>query len=577
VQTEPRPIPETTAARRRRLAAGLADASRLLKQGQAEAAIEHCHALRTSWPDSADVLRYLGLGCLQAGRLSEAERHFLGAMHQEPASPNLKNDLGIVYLRQKAYGDAQKYFEGALDIDPNHGDALSNIAVLFTELNQPERARPYLQRLVAVLPFSGAAYAKAARNSLLLDHVEVAIRLGRKAVRFAPELSDARLSLAEALETSGRFRQAKFQYLSVLRVNPRHAAALAKLLSMRQTRIDTRFASEARAVLESGNLSGAERAQLHLALARYHDQREDYDSAFAHLTRGNSITWKKQAFDSSLYSRAVDAILAVFTPEFFSSQPRHEVRSTRPIFIVGMPRSGTTLVEQILASHPRVAAGGELSTITNLAGETGRAGEAYPDGIRILGGAGLAKMARRYLGKLETVSPDAPHVTDKMPFNFMHLGLIATLFPDAAIVHCRRGALDTCLSCYFTSFSDNLLFASNQEALGHYYLDYRRMMDHWRRVLPKPMLDVEYEQLVGNTEKTVSAMLTYCRLEWEPACLQFHRTDRGIRTPSRWQVRQPIYSRSVGRWRRYERHLQPLLDVLAPVVQGDAGMPPERS
>jgi hypothetical protein len=163
-----------------------------------------------------------------------------------------------------------------------------------------------------------------------------------------------------------------------------------------------------------------------------------------------------------------------------------------------------------------------------------------------------------------------------MPFNFMHLGLIAALFPDAAIIHCRRGALDTCLSCYFTSFSENLLFASNQEALGYYYLDYRRMMDHWRLILPKPMLDVEYEQLVSNTEETVRALLKYCGLEWEPACLQFHRTARGIRTPSRWQVRQPIYSSSVGRWCRYDRHLQPLRDVLTPVLQCEAAMPTER-
>jgi hypothetical protein len=241
-----------------------------------------------------------------------------------------------------------------------------------------------------------------------------------------------------------------------------------------------------------------------------------------------------------------------------------------------MPRSGTTLVEQILATHSRVAAGGELPTITNLAAEIGRTGEAYPQGVRTLGGTGLAQLARRYLGKLETVSPDAPHVTDKMPFNFMHLGLIAALFPDAAIIHCRRGALDTCLSCYFTSFSENLLFASNQEALGYYYLDYRRMMDHWRLILPKPMLDVEYEQLVSNTEETVRALLKYCGLEWEPACLQFHRTARGIRTPSRWQVRQPIYSSSVGRWCRYDRHLQPLRDVLTPVLQCEAAMPTER-
>jgi len=554
-------------ARGRELAVGLTKAVALIRQGETEQAIKHCRALLQVFPDSPPVLRYLGLALLQAQRYGEAEHHLTKALSREPASADLLNDLGVARLRQEALDEALDYFNRALDVDPRHGDALGNLGVLFTEKGQPARAQPYLQRLIAALPFSGAAYAKAARNSLLLDDADQAVRFGRKAVRFAPSLAEARLTLAEALETTGRFRQAKFQYLSVLGRNPRQVTALAKILSMQQTDAGQQHVDEAQVLLDSAGLSAPERVQLHLALARYFDRHRHYDAAFEHLQIGNSITWKKQAFDSELFSQAVDSIINVFTNEFLRSHPKNAARSTRPIFVIGMPRSGTTLVEQILASHSAVAAGGELSTITNLAAGLAQDGEPYPQGARSLDGASLSRMAGRYLQKLESISADAPRVTDKMPFNFMHLGLISMLFPDAAIIHCRREPLDTCLSCYFTSFGERLLFAGDLKALGHYYLEYNRLMEHWHGVLSQPILDVHYEHLVSHTEQTVSELLDWCALDWEQDCLQFYRTNRGIRTPSRWQVRQPIYSRSVGRSRNYEAHLQPLIEILAPALK----------
>jgi tetratricopeptide (TPR) repeat protein len=554
----------------RELAAGLMNAVQLLRDGQDTRAMDQCRALLERFPGSPDVLRYLGLAEVHAQRFAEAEAHLTEALRQQPDSANLLNDLGIVRLRQQAWEEAADSFTRALDVDPNHADALGNIAVLFGERSQPARARPYLQRLTRIRPFSGTAFAKAARNSLLLDDANEALRLGRKAVRLMPELADARLTLAEALEATGRFRQAKFQYLAILRRDPRHVNALTRLLSMKRTSIDTSHAADARELIDSGQLQPPEQAQLHLALARYLDQRQQYDAAFEHLTAGNAISWKKQAFDSALFSRAADGIMAVFTEEFFRRRSVHGAESKRPIFIVGMPRSGTTLVEQILASHPAVAAGGELSTIPNLAAEVGRVAEPYPHGIRRLDGGMLERLATRYLERLDNVSQEAAHVTDKLPFNYMHLGLIGTLFPDAAVIHCRRDPLDTCLSCYFTSFGDNLLFAGELTALGRYYVDYRRMMDHWRRALPKPPLDVQYERLVDDTEGTVKSILAFCGLGWDPACMSFYRTDRGIRTPSRWQVRQPVYSDSIGRWRHYERYLQPLRHIVVPAASEES-------
>jgi hypothetical protein len=367
------------------------------------------------------------------------------------------------------------------------------------------------------------------------------------------------------LEVWGRFKQAKYQYIAVLAANPGNARALAGLLSLQGTQVGDQYVSSAHRLLEAAELPDRDRVQLHLALARHYDRRRQYARAFEHLQIGNATRFRNHPFDSIANSRAVDRLIAGWSGAVGSFPPA-SVRSKTPIFIVGMPRSGTTLIEQILAAHSQVAAGGELPTIMNIAAQIGGASNAYPEAMRGLDQDSLSRLAGQYLEKLETVSGGAARVTDKMPFNFMHLGLIAALFPDATIIHCRRSAADTCLSCYFTSFNEELQFASDLNALARYWLDYQRLMHHWHRVLPVKILDVDYERLVTDTEATVRQMLNFCELAWEPACMHFFNIDRGIRTPSRWQVRQPIYAQSVGRWRHYERQLRPLLDVLPPVI-----------
>ncbi len=548
--------------------ADLTDVGRLLAQGDAAAVVERCRALLKTNPESTEVLRFLALGYLRQQRLAEAEECLARALARTGDSPNLLNDMGILKMKQGAGEEALRLFSRALDLDREHVDALGNIAAAFAQLKQFDRAQPYLERLVGLQPFSGLAHARAANNSLAIGDADAGLRFARNAVRCAPQLREARLSLASALETTGRFRQAKFQYLTVLRARPRQPVALAKLLSLRKSAVDERHARAAEALLDEASTRTSDRAQLHLALARYHDNRGRYDTAFGHVARGNAIDWERRGFDSDLHARATENILRTFTPDFVRRLSEHAVRSAKPIFIVGMPRSGTTLVEQILASHSRVEAGGELSTIAGLAVEIGRCGEPYPAGAKRLDAASVAALGRRYLDRLEAVSRDAAHVTDKMPFNFMHLGLIAALFPQARIIHCRRDPLDTCISCFFTSFNEGLSFASDLRALGTYYVAYRRMMDQWRTVLPTAsLLEVNYERLVSHSEEVVRGMLGHCGLPWEPACLEFHRTERGIRTPSRWQVRQPIYPHSVGRWRNYEKHLQPLRKALSPVLE----------
>ena len=321
----------------------------------------------------------------------------------------------------------------------------------------------------------------------------------------------------------------------------------------------------AQELAERGDRESEATSRLHIGLAHHFDGVGAYDAAFRHLKQGRDFHARLRPFNSDGYSSAVTTLIDELTKDFFQSVPRRAGSSGRPIFIVGMPRSGTTLTEQVLASHSGVAAGGELAALPRASfrvQELSAEHRPYPYGLKSLSAASLESLADEYLQQLGRIDSGNRKVTDKLPFNFMHLGLIALMFPDAKVVHCRRDPMDNCMSCYFTNFAEEVQFADDLETLGRYYADYHRLMRHWSGALPLEMFDLQYEDLVRDTEATMRDLLAYCELEWEPACLKYYETQRGIRTPSRWQVRQPIYGRSIARWRHYQEHLEPLKRAL---------------
>ncbi|HET9351351.1 MAG TPA: sulfotransferase, partial [Burkholderiales bacterium] len=331
--------------------------------------------------------------------------------------------------------------------------------------------------------------------------------------------------------------------------------------------------------LASPALSDEARAQFSFALGKALEDRGDYPGAFAHFAAGNRLRRALESYDPVQTEVINERIRAVFDADFLARHAGKGDPDPAPIFVVGLPRSGSTLIEQILASHSQVDATHELPEVGRLIQNISRARAgkvAYPEAVRDFDAAAFAAQGRAYLDATRQYRHGAPRFIDKNPNNFASLGLLALALPNARFINARRHPLDTCVSCYRQLFARGQPFTYDLVELGEYYLEYDRMMTHWRDVLPGRVLDVQYEDVVADLEGQVRRLLDFCGLPWEDACLRFHETERAIRTASSEQVRRPIYGGSIGTWRRYEREIAPLVEVLAPLLQRygrDFGLP----
>jgi hypothetical protein len=324
-------------------------------------------------------------------------------------------------------------------------------------------------------------------------------------------------------------------------------------------------------LLRENKLSAPKRWALHFGVGKRFDDLAAYDDAFAHYRAANELKGGAAAFDPADWEQDISRIMATFSRRFFSERPGLGNDSQRPIFVVGMPRSGTSLVEQFLASHPEIAGAGELNDFFLIAGNLSAilgTDIPYPASAELIDEEAAHRLARGYLDHLRELAPDAKRVADKLPGNFLRLGLIALLFPRARVIHCRRDPVDVCLSCYFQNFDERHFYSHDLANLGRYYRQYERLMAHWRATLTLPMLEVSYEALTADPEGVAREMIGFCDLEWDDRCLTYHERDHPIMTASVWQARQPVYRTSVQRWKRYEKHLGPLLQALEEMPRG---------
>jgi Flp pilus assembly protein TadD len=492
------------------------------------------HVLRVR-PDDPDAVAHLGEALREQGRLEQAAVFLRHAVCLRPDRAEAHHHLGQTLAEQGRPEEAEAAYREALRLRPDSVAALSSLGALLEEMNRPDEGRPLVERALALGP----------------DQYQALVHDGT------------------SLVTQGRFAEAEAAFLRALAVRPDGAAAWFYLARDAGHAFRDDEVARLRALLDRDGLPLRDRINLHFALARVLDRAGACDEAFAHCDRGNAVKrelllLQNNAYRPDEHTRFVDRLIAVFGPAFFERVRGFGDDSDLPVFVVGMPRSGTSLVEQILASHPAVHGAGELRHVQQLAAglpaELG-APEPYPDCLAGLSREAARRLAGRHLEAMRRLGGGRARVVDKMPMNFHHLGLIAALLPRARVLHCRRDPRDSCWSCYFQNFRE-VPFACDLRALGGYYRQYERLMDHWRRTRPLPILDVQYEELVEAPERLSREMVAFCGLPWNPGCLEHHRTRRPVRTASNRQVRQPIYKTAVGYWRNYAAHLGPLLEAL---------------
>ena len=546
----------------------LASATELLRGGRPADAIEPLRNAALLQPSNPTIQHDLGLACLEVGQAPDAIAALQRAVASNPRYADAFFRLGIALEKMGDVGGAIVAYDRATELQPFLTEAWFRAGSLVETLGHREEAIACFRRAAATGGKTSFGRLGKVRALLAEDRNQEAELVLRKTLAHDPKNAMAHDLLGSLLSEFGRFGEAHESFQRAIEIAPLLAGSYYDLVRCRPvTSDDDGLLQRMEAALTTPGLDAAQLLRLHLAIGKAADDRGDYALAMEHFDAADAVRRGCASFDSAAFSIEIDRLIARCTPELMARAPELGSSDAKPVLIIGMPRSGTTLVEQIVSMHPEVGAGGELN-FWNERGpmwlRSGTAGNDKPF---------LAKAAADYLGTLRAIAPKAARVTDKMPFNFLWAGLIHLAFPRAVFLHCRRTAVDTALSIHQTHFHPGLAFPTGGAELVAYFRTYQRLIDHWRSVLPADsFIEVDYEELTGAPDPVIRRIIAACGLVWHDACLRPECNRRAVKTPSKWQTRQPIYRTSVARWRRYEPWLGPLRALVDVGSELDAGI-----
>ena len=510
-------------------------------------------------------------------KFSEAEQIYRQILTRNPDNVAAMRLWGRLGIQQEKYPDAEVLLQQAVKVTPGFSRAWSDLCTAQMEQQKFDDVSKSANRLIKLRPRSPEGHIWLATAASSSGRHEDAVQSFDEALKIAPDHTGAMCGKGHACRTIGDQDGAIAAFRASINSDPLHVEAYWSLANLKTFRFEDQEVDDMLALLGDERIPTEGQVQLNNALGLEFDGRKEYDRSFEFIDRGNKLRRKEEFYDRIENEEKIDLTIDAFSQQFLEDNSGHGDPDPAPIFIVGLPRSGSTLLEQILSSHSMVDGTHELADLgviirdnRKLTGlrkfqpsETHR----YPITIANLDADDFRSLGSEYIERTRRHRGDRPFFTDKNPNNFVNIGLLQLILPNAKIINATRHPLDSCFGSYKQLFAQGQPFTYDLVELGEYYLQYQRVMDHWHEVMPGKVLDVRYEDVVADLEGQVKRILDYCELDWEDSCLRFHETSRSVKTASSEQVRRPIYSSSVHAWRHYEAHLRPLIETLEPLLE----------
>ena len=565
------------------------------QQREFEVAVEHYQQFLRINPKHAQTHYKLGLVLEELGHTERAIGHFNQSITTEADNAAVHSQLADAYSKLQRWELAIKAYQQVLAIDASDVATIIKLGNVFFAAQVWTQAIPRYEQALAIQPDNILVHKNLGSSLHKVGQWQRALKCFEQALSLRPDYVDARFELAQVLRELGRAEEALVHLEQLIDLNPADADALISLADTLRDLGQAELAIErleqflrarptcgaiyyhismikpkqaliaaVEKLIRDPELPNGDAIYCHFALGNLFKHGKSFDQAFSHFLKANTLHRETFSYDPKENSLFIDRMIKVYSERFFQRKHGWGSASRLPVFIVGMYRSGSTLVEQILSSHALVHGAGELQAIPAVHFSIGlqlKYANPYPECMSLFDEKMAQEYSARYLQELALNNPSAVRITDKAPINFLQIGLIKSLFPDARIIHCQRNPLDSCISLLFHYFQ-NQKYSFDLTELGQYYMDYQRIMSHWQKLFPGEIFTVQYEDLVMDQERVSKQIIDYLGLEWDEKCLDFHNNERVVMTPSNIQVRQPMYKNSMNRWKPYEKHLQPLIEVL---------------
>ena len=500
------------------------------------------------------------------GKTNEANETIKKIQNISPDNYQLYHTMGIAlqyFGGSKNIKKSLEFFKKALEIEPNSLETLIALAKLQRDTNKPETALKVYEKILSIEPEYLEIRIEYAKCLIATNQPNLAEQELIKLKQNNQDNIPISLTLGQIAIIKGNFEEAETIFKNVLINDMNCVGAYAGLANCKKyNNEDIELLNKIKEITEN-----KESSSIYFALGKVHNDFGNFDESFEAYAKANYIRNKRIEYDSNFHTNKIKSIIDVFNTSLIDRTLTYGHQSKTPIFILGSPRSGTTLTEQIISSHPQVVGAGELPFIeflaTNRLQENSGDNNNYPERIKFIKNDEIISEAEIYLGKIQSMKQDGIlHITDKMTSNYLYLGYILILFPYAKIIYCNRNPLDACLSMFFQNFESSVQFSFSLENLGHWYKEYLHLMQHWKSLFGNKIFDINYNDIVTDTEITSKKMIDFCELEWDERCLKFYKTKRNINTASQWQVRQPIYKTSLDKWKRYDKHIGILKEIL---------------